>query len=442
MGRIFISAGHGGIEQGSRDPGAVVGNTTEAKEMILLRDLVVSELSKQGFEVLSVPDDRSMSETIQWINARTLKGDVALEIHADAFSNPDTRGAIVFYIANNTERNNQANLLLQALQDRVPQLPSQGTKPDTVTGVGRLSFCRDIIPPSLLMEVGFLSNEYDRFLIQNRRSDLALGIADGLAAWSRAISGLGTENGYPSIGIKLDNQTYPKKGIAINGNAYVPIEVLEKLVIRSDAANLRRKTYQGVVYVRAIELRDYNIAVSWDAVSSSVILRLLPIDPARILIMGNGRTPVEQLKRFLQANNQKGFDQFPDLSKLYQDEAAIEGVNHDIAFCQACVETNFLRFSGTLKPNYNNFGGLADLVGEVAVFESAKIGVRAHIQHLKAYAVNLKGKEPPFNTKTVDKRYKFCPGTAKTIENLSPWSADPQYTNNIVDVVRRLYDFK
>jgi N-acetylmuramoyl-L-alanine amidase len=63
MGRIFISAGHGGIEQGGRDPGSIVGNTTEAQEMILLRDQVVPELRSRGFEVLSVPDDLSATQT-------------------------------------------------------------------------------------------------------------------------------------------------------------------------------------------------------------------------------------------------------------------------------------------------------------------------------------------------------------------------------------------
>ncbi|MFB8791933.1 MAG: N-acetylmuramoyl-L-alanine amidase, partial [Potamolinea sp.] len=191
MGRIFISAGHGGIEQGGRDQGSVAGGTTEAQEMILLRDLVVPELRSRGFEVLSVPDDLSSSQTIQWINPRGKTGDVALEIHSDAFSNPDVRGASVFYIANNTERKNHAELLLLALIRRLPQLPNRGAKQDTSTGTGRIAFCRDTTLPSLLMEVGFLSNPDDRSLLQNRRRDMALGIADGLAAWSRAVSGGG-----------------------------------------------------------------------------------------------------------------------------------------------------------------------------------------------------------------------------------------------------------
>ena len=36
MGRIFISAAHGGREGGRIDPGSIAGGTTEAREMILL----------------------------------------------------------------------------------------------------------------------------------------------------------------------------------------------------------------------------------------------------------------------------------------------------------------------------------------------------------------------------------------------------------------------
>ncbi|MEL6138848.1 MAG: cell wall hydrolase, partial [Cyanobacteria bacterium J06628_6] len=56
MAQIFISAGHGGFENGIRDQGSIVTGTTEAQEMIRIRDLVVPELRSRGFNVLSVPD--------------------------------------------------------------------------------------------------------------------------------------------------------------------------------------------------------------------------------------------------------------------------------------------------------------------------------------------------------------------------------------------------
>lgn len=446
MGRIFISAGHGGMEEGGRDPGTIVAGTTEAQEMILLRDQVVPELRSRGFEVLSVPDDLSSSQSIQWINSRARPSDVALEIHADAYSNPNLRGATVFYIANNTERKNHSELMLLALVRRLPQLPNQGAKPDTATGIGRISFCRDTVLPSLLMEVGFLSNPDDRFLIQNRRRDMALGLADGLAAWSRNVSGTGTPNSpddtYPRINININNKTYGEQGVLINNNAYIPIDLVDQLGINlTTAPNVRRVQYRGVVYVKAIELRDYNISVAWDNSSRTVILRsTLPICPGDIdRIMGRGNTSEVQLMMFLKANNENALTQFPDLPKLYREEAAIEGVNYDIAFSQACVETNFLRFGNQLKPSQNNFGGLGDVGGspEGATFPSARLGVRAHIQQLKAYA-SLE----PLVQEPVSPRFRFVTrGIAPLVAQLSGrWSADLDYGDRILAVVRRLYE--
>ncbi|MDP8965171.1 MAG: N-acetylmuramoyl-L-alanine amidase [Cyanobacteriota bacterium] len=450
MGRIFISAGHGGTEQGNLDRGSVVGSTTEAQEMILLRDQVVPELRSRGFEVLSVPDDLSLSQTIQWINARDRVGDVALEIHADAFSNPDVRGATAFYIANNTERKNHADLLLLALIRRVPQLPNRGAKPDTSTGVGRIRFCRDTTLPSIVMEVGFLSNPDDRALLQKQRRDIALGLADGLAAWSRAVSGgsssSGSTNGstttYSPINININNQTYGEQGILINSNAYIPIDLVDRLGIDlSTAPNVRRVQYQGVVYVQAIALRDYNISVNWDNSSRTVILRSnLQICPGQIdRIMGHGSTSEVQLMMFLKANNENALTQFPDLPKLYREEATIEGVNYDIAFSQACVETNFLRFGDDLKASQNNFGGLGDVGGtaDAATFPSARLGVRAHVQQLKAYA-SLE----PLVQEVVSPRFRFITrGIAPLVGQLSGrWSADTQYGDRILAVVRRLYE--
>ena len=446
MGRIFISAGHGGMEQGGRDLGSIVGTTNEAQEMILLRDLVVPELRSRGFEVFSVPDDLSSSQSIQWINARSRPDDVALEIHADSFSNPAVRGATAFYIANNTERKNHAELLLLALIRRLPQLLNRGAKPDTATGIGSIAFCRDTTLPSILMEVGFLSNPDDRNLLQNRRRDIALGIADGLAAWSRAVSGSQPPNGsdttYASINIKINKQTYGEQGILINSNAYIPIDLVDRLGIDlTNDPNVRRVQYKGVVYVKAIELRDYHISVSWDNTNRTVSLQsILPICPGQIdRIMGHGNTSEVQLMVFLKANNENALTQFPDLPKLYREEATIEGVNYDIAFCQMCVETNFLRFGGDIKPSQNNFGGLGGVGGdpEGATFPSARLGVRAHVQQLKAYA-SLE----PLVQEQVSPRFRFVTrGIAPLVGQLSGrWSADVQYGDRIMAVLKRLYE--
>jgi N-acetylmuramoyl-L-alanine amidase/Mannosyl-glycoprotein endo-beta-N-acetylglucosaminidase len=445
MGRIFISAAHGGKEAGGIDPGSIAGGTTEAREMILLRDLIVTELRSRSFEILSVPDDLSAAGTIAWINSRGRRGDVALEINADAANSPAVRGASVFYIASNNERKSNSELLLVGLLRRVPQLPNRGVKPDTDSGLGRLAFCRQTSLPALLMQVGFLSSPEDRSLLQNRRRDFALGIADGLASWSRVIDPSPEnppEANYPPINININGQKYSEQGVLINGNAYIPIDLVDRLRIDlSKAPNVRRITYQKVVYVKAVELRDFNVAVSWDAATRTVTLRSnLVICTGQIdRVISNGYTSEIQLQLFLRNNNENALVKFPDIPKLYREEASTEGVNYDIAFCQMCLETGFLRFGGDVKPEQNNFAGLGSIGGgsEAASFESARIGVRAHIQHLKAYA----SLEPLVN-EVVDPRFRFVTrGIAPLIDQLSGrWSADLDYGVKITAMVKRLYE--
>ncbi len=445
MGRIFLSAGHGGNEQGTVDPGAAIAGTTEAQEMILLRDLIVIELRSRNVEVLSVPDDLSDAQSINWINVRSRRGDVAFEIHAGAFSNPSVRGATCFYIANNDVRERQAEFMLSFLLRRVPRLPRRGAKPDTATGMGRLAFCRDIIPASLFMEVAYLTNPEDRNLLQSQRRNFAQGLAEGLTAWSRAISEgtpLEDPTEYPSINIRINGQLYGEEGILVNNNAYVPIDLVDSLKVDvSGIPQIRRVNYRGVVYIKAVELRDFNISVGWEKETRTVILKsILKICPGSFdRIMGHGNASEVQLMAFLEKQNPEGLTLFPDLARLYREEGSVEGVNYDIAFCQMCLETEFLRFGNELKPTQNNFGGLG-AVGSGpsgAVFANARTGVRAQVQHLKAYAST-----EPIVQEIVDPRFRFVTrGIAPLVAMLGGrWDADPTYGDRLLNLVRTLYE--
>ncbi|MEA5463681.1 hormogonium tapered terminus morphoprotein TftA [Leptothoe sp. PORK10 BA2] len=449
MAQIFISAGHGGFENGIQDLGAKIDNITEAQEMIRIRDLIVPELRSRGFQVLSVPDDLSLQQSIDWINARNQTGDIALEIHVGAFQNTDVRGATSYYIANNDARKAHAELMLLALMRRVPQLPSRGAKPDTAAGMGRLAFCRLVEPPSLLMELGYLSNERDRSMLLSRRRDFALGLADGLASWSRATNGTPEPSSpaaseFPTVNITINGGVYEEKGIIVNNNSYVPIDLADRLGIDlASNTEILRVRYGNVVYIKTVDLRDFNISIGWDPASRTVQIKshsALGICPGLMdQIMGHGNASLVSLIMFLKNNNEAALQDFPDLPKIYREEGVIEGVNYDIAFCQMCVETSFLRFGGDVKSSQNNFAGIGAIGGNAAgaSFPSARIGVRAQIQHLKAYA-----SKEPLVQELVDPRFRFVSrGSAILVDQLSGrWAADPYYGEKIMAMLRRLYE--
>jgi hypothetical protein len=158
-------------------------------------------------------------------------------------------------------------------------------------------------------------------------------------------------------------------------------------------------------------------------------------------IMGRGRVSAENMASFLLQNNPNANSSYVRrLARYYVEEASFEGVNHDIAFAQMCLETGFLRFGGDVKPQQYNFAGLGAIGGgEPGLsFPDARTGVRAQIQHLKAYA-----SEDPLNGVLVNPRFRFVRrGSAPTIEGLAgTWAADRQYAVKINTILQRLYDF-
>jgi len=442
MAQIFVSAGHGGLEDGTVDPGYILPDTTEAEEMKLLRDMIIAELRSQGLTAVLVPDTLSAAQTISWINARCRPGDVALEIHGGTFPGSNLRGSAVFYVASNETRRTQAELVLMQLRSAVPALPSRGVRPDTQFPTGRAPFLRQIGCPSLLMEVIVITNPTDLSLLQRQRRDFAIGIANGLRTWSNRIDPQPPQGEYPTIAINLNGQDYPEPGIIILDNAFVPIDLVDRLGLDlAKLTDVRRVTYGNVVYVKAVDLRNYGIQVEWQAITRTVILRselVLPFCPGSMdRIMARGATTTEQLMAFLRLVNPDAASRFSDLPRLYREEAAIENVNYDIAFAQMLVETNALNANQVLAQN--NFGGIGSATGGTvgASFPNAQVGVRAHIQHLKAY-----GSVEPLVLRVVDPRFNFVRrGVAPLVSMLTGrWNSTPNYGERIMAMVRRLYD--
>ena len=158
-------------------------------------------------------------------------------------------------------------------------------------------------------------------------------------------------------------------------------------------------------------------------------------------IMGKGRTGADKMAGFLLQNNPAADQEFVRvLAMIYIEEAGYEGVDHDIAWSQMCLETGFLSFTGLVKPEWNNFAGLGAIGPEQPglIFPDPRTGVRAQIQHLKAYA-----SEEPLNLELVNPRFRFVRrGSSPSVDGLAgTWAADRTYADKIKVILQRLYDF-
>ncbi len=128
-----------------------------------------------------------------------------------------------------------------------------------------------------------------------------------------------------------------------------------------------------------------------------------------------------------------------DLAAAFIEEGAAEGVAGDLAFAQSIVETGWFTFSTRVPPSFNNFSGLGAVDGgsSAASFSSARIGVRAQIQHLRAYA------DPTVTTAKlanplVDPRFSLVlpKGKAPTWEQFGNgiWATDPGYAAKVLSI--------
>lgn len=158
-------------------------------------------------------------------------------------------------------------------------------------------------------------------------------------------------------------------------------------------------------------------------------------------LIGTGKKTPKQLYKFFMKNNRKADKKkVKRLASYYVQEANAEGINSDVAFVQMCHETGFLRFGNLVTEDMNNFCGLGSMDAEHKgeTFETELLGVRAHIQHLQAYATT---EDVPLRQELVDPRYNWVHKT-KLVDDIfgltKTWATDPDYGNKLDALMRRL----
>lgn len=179
-------------------------------------------------------------------------------------------------------------------------------------------------------------------------------------------------------------------------------------------------------------------------------------------IMGSTQTSVDQMVRYYNANA-SGYDTFKSkydgkydgslakggastinqFAQIVYEEAIAEGVKPEVVFTQCMKETAFLKYGGEVNPNQYNFAGIG-ATGSVhgATFENVRMGIRAQVQHLKAY-----GSLDKLINQCVDPRFNLVSrGSAKYVEWLgkkenptgSGWATSKNYGHDIVNMINVL----
>ena len=195
--------------------------------------------------------------------------------------------------------------------------------------------------------------------------------------------------------------------------------------------NNMKKLFAPVIILELVIVLAFAL-FSFNSCSTLPKNKKQPKEPRQLSrrLMDQGQLTAEELAAyFLSRNSEEDPEHILQFAQYYIDEASLEGINSDVAFAQMCLETGFLRFGGLVQPEFHNYCGLGAMDAEHPgeVFETEELGVRAHIQHLQAYATK---EETQLNGELIDPRYNWVHKTKyiETIYELAGnWATDPQY---------------
>ena len=377
---IALDDGHGMGTAGKRTPILPNGLKSETGNFMhenefnrAVISILDSILKRCGFRTLLVaPTDADVSLKARTDLANAKKADAFISAHANAydgkFDGNDPEGVETFHYPNSTSGKKLATLVHKHL--------IQGTKQKD-RGVKSANFhvLRETDMVAILVEAGFMDNLYEAKLLLSKafREEVATEIAKGICEYFGVPFVEGKEVPTNLYRVRLSwGDTKSQIG------AY---SVLENAIDTAKASKGYKVFDEGGKQVYPAVVVE----------PPKPIEQPKPVEP-KVAIMGAPQVTAQQMAQFLLSNNStpKIMITALELAELFLEEGIREGVRGDIAFCQSMHETGWLKYGGQVLPEQHNYSGIGATnnspVGKGAWFKDEREGVRAQIQHLKAYA--------------------------------------------------------
>ena len=239
--------------------------------------------------------------------------------------------------------------------------------------------------------------------------------------------------GISEVNVYIDGKLYGQATYGITRND-IGSKYPQYINSTNSGFNMEIEGYQNGVH----EVKVIAIDIKGQKAEAKVNIS---VDTTTTVIMSKGTLKREQMISYLLKRNPSKSQEYAEAFVDYTiNESNIEGVNHDILFSQMMHETGFLKFGGDVKEEQNNFAGLGAVGNGVPgeSFPTIQIGIRAVVQHLKAYAST-----EALVQECVDTRFKYVQrGTALYVEHLGipenpkgkGWAASNSYGYKILKI--------
>ncbi len=429
--KLYLDPGYGGTDTGAQ------GNGMKEKDISLDIAKFIKKILEESYEDIEVKMSRT-SDITKSLSQRTNEAnrwgaDFFLSIHCNSL-NGAARGYEDFIYSSLSESAQASKYqgIIHAEVIKVNNLSDMGQKKADV------HVLRETAMPALLTKNGFIDNPEDAALMKESlwRQKVAQGHVNGIVK-AFNLKPLATD--LPSD-YKVIAGSFKSKEFADERVLYLLDKGVESLVVRTSIEGaLWYRVQAGAFQDRAeaekrlLEVKKAGIIgafIFMDSTDSS------SEDPNGYSIIGKTYLSPEQMNHYAKKINPNAIN----LGFYYNSFGEHYGVRGDIAFAQAMLETDFLRFTGDGKAGQNNFGGLSASGDDAsaASFSSPKEGVLSHIQHLFAYAST---KPFPPGYPLVDPRFHLVErGAAAAWKGLNGRWAVPgiNYGESIINIYKSM----
>lgn len=157
------------------------------------------------------------------------------------------------------------------------------------------------------------------------------------------------------------------------------------------------------------------------------------------------KVDVEQAQAW--AKSKGAHERFIDIAPVYWEYGEKTGISPEVMYAQAAKETNFGKYTGSVKPEMNNWAGIktknpnGDNTYDHEIFETPEDGVRAHYNHMGIY-VGVDPVGDPHDRWHVTSTASWA-GSVKMVEDLGgKWAPSRDYGISIMrDYVNQMYNF-
>lgn len=377
--KLYLDPGHGG-----KDPGGV-GNGIEEKDINLdialrIRSILLSNY--KDVEVrMSRTDDRTKSLTERTNEANAWDADYYLSIHCNALDGSANGYEDFIYttLSNSSITARYQDIMHEEIM-RTNGLKDRGQKK------ANFHVLRESTMPALLTENGFVDNKGDAALIKQAswREKVAKGHVKGLAkAFNLQLKPAKDTPLYKVIAGSFKSKDNADDRITFLKSKGIPAFMATALIngtqfyrVQAGAFSTEENAEQQLEQVKKAGINDAYLAKPQAEVEVPEV--------GGVPILGRTLLSPEQMNQFAKSVNPKA----TEIALYYLLYGEYYGIRGDIAFAQAMLETDYLRFTGVVKPDQNNFSGIGATSSDNpgATFENPEQGVLAQIQHLYAYA--------------------------------------------------------